>query len=49
MHLITKKMKILLRERSTASEHTHGFFTLKFMATWLIPANIQPLKLYWIR
>ena len=38
-----------LRERKTAGEHTHGFFALKFMATWLIPANIRHLKLYWIR
>ena len=49
MHLSTKNTKILLRERRTAGEHTHGFFALKFMATWLIPANIRHLKLYWIR
>ena len=36
---------ILLNERMTASAHTHGFFVLHLMATWLILANIQPLNL----
>jgi len=40
MHLTPKKM--------TASGHTHGFFVPQFMATWLVPANFQPLNLYWI-
>ena len=40
MHLTPKKM--------TASGHTHGFFVPQFMATWLVPANIQPLNIYWI-
>ena len=26
----------------------NGFFVPQFMATWLVPANIQPLNLYWI-
>ena len=26
----------------------NGFFVPQFMATWLVPANIQPSNFYWI-
>jgi hypothetical protein len=46
--LLEQQSRILLDEKRTAHGHTHGYLVSLLMATWLIKAQFQLSKLFWI-